>query len=342
MRAFEVMTRTVVSVSPETSTREVARTLVEHGISAVPVVDATGTPVGMVSEGDLMADIETHGGAERRDWWLTLLAEGETLSPTFLETLGKTERPVRTVMRSPVITVDEHADLAEVATLLHGHNIKRVPVLRDGKVVGIVSRADIVRAFAALAETQKGPKPGLLGSLIDTIRQVDSGYAAPEAASPGIVVLGRTAEAEPTESVSADAFRKIVGSHASEDRKAREGRSAELRTEKMAAVADLTSHHVTDQQWQTLLHHAREAAERGETEFLLMRFPSELLTDGGRAINVPDPEWPSTLRGEPAEIYRRYETELKPHGFTLSGQILEFPGGFPGDAGLFLVWGKNQ
>jgi hypothetical protein len=63
-------------------------------------------------------------------------------------------------------------------------------------------------------------------------------------------------------------------------------------------------------------------------------------SDGGRAINVREPEWPTTLRGEPAELYQRWGRDLKPQGFYLEARVLEFPDGFPGDIGLFLVWGR--
>ena len=103
-------------------------------------------------------------------------------------------------------------------------------------------------------------------------------------------------------------------------------------------VADLIDRHVSDAGWRVLLQQAREAAERGEKEILLLRFPSQLCSDGGRAINVAEADWPSTLRGEAAEIYLRWERDLRPHGFHLVARILSFPGGKPGDAGLFLVW----
>jgi CBS domain-containing protein len=80
MKARDVMTATVVSVGPETATREIAKLLRDHGISAVPVVDALGAPTGMVSEGDLIGRDETDREA-RRDWWLTLLAEGRRSAP---------------------------------------------------------------------------------------------------------------------------------------------------------------------------------------------------------------------------------------------------------------------
>ncbi|MBV8747629.1 MAG: hypothetical protein JO134_21580, partial [Xanthobacteraceae bacterium] len=103
-------------------------------------------------------------------------------------------------------------------------------------------------------------------------------------------------------------------------------------------VTELLGEHVSDERWQGLLRQARQAAEHGEKEFLLLRFPSQLCTDGGRLINVPDPNWPATLRGEAAEIYVRWQADLKPGGFHLVARVLEFPDGIPGDIGLFLVW----
>jgi hypothetical protein len=73
---------------------------------------------------------------------------------------------------------------------------------------------------------------------------------------------------------------------------------------------------------------------------MLLRFPGELCSDGGRAVNVPDPNWPQTLRGEAAEMYLRWERDLKPCGFHLAARIVDFPGGMPGNIGLFLIWGE--
>ncbi len=147
MQASDMMTRNVVAVRPEAGLREVARVLLEHGISAVPVIDALGKLVGMVSEGDLIGRDDARRKA-RRDWWLALLAEGEELNPDFLATLRDPDRAAQEVMSSPVVTVGETASPREMARLLADHHIKRVPVVREGKVVGIVSRADLLRAFA--------------------------------------------------------------------------------------------------------------------------------------------------------------------------------------------------
>jgi len=141
------MTTAVISVSPDTPTSEVAGILRDHRISAVPVIDQIGTPIGMVSEGDLIGRDDADHEA-RRDWWLTLLAEGETLNPNFLASLRASKRRVRDVMTAPVVTVGEETELKDIARLLTAHRIKRVPVLRDGRIVGIVSRADLLRTLA--------------------------------------------------------------------------------------------------------------------------------------------------------------------------------------------------
>ena len=148
MQARDVMTTAVVSVTPDTSVREVASVLRDNRISAVPVLDDTGTLVGIVSEGDLI-DRNASQRERRREWWLEMLAEGRGLSPTFLDVVRSTDQPVREVMVAPVQTVSEATPVEDIAQLLQQHRIKRVPVVRDGRVVGIVSRADLLRAMIA-------------------------------------------------------------------------------------------------------------------------------------------------------------------------------------------------
>jgi hypothetical protein len=80
------------------------------------------------------------------------------------------------------------------------------------------------------------------------------------------------------------------------------------------------------------------AAERGEREVLAIRFPSEYCTDGGRAINSFEPDWPKTLTGFAKRAYEFWQTELEPQGYKLRAQIMDFPGGMPGDVGIFLRW----
>jgi hypothetical protein len=82
----------------------------------------------------------------------------------------------------------------------------------------------------------------------------------------------------------------------------------------------------------------RAAAERGETHLRAFTFPSELCSDGGRAINNGDPNWPNTLVGFAARAYEFYQKELQPHGYRLRAEILDFPGGMPGEVGITLAW----
>lgn len=137
---------------------------------------------------------------------------------------------------------------------------------------------------------------------------------------------------------SAEDFQQLVQSHEQESAEEAQETRRERQQQDSARVKALIDSHIGDEAWRNLLHRAREAAEKGAKDFELIRFPSTLCTDGARAINAPEEGWESTLRGEPAEIYQRWEKELKPHGFHLSARVLTFPDGFPGDVGLFLSW----
>ena len=112
-----------------------------HHVSAVPVVDPDNRPLGLVSEGDVMR----HFGAQfqsKRAQWLRMLAEGETLAPEFLAEIRLNQRHVREIMSTAIVSAGEEASLAELADLMLKHGIKRVPILRDGVLVGVVSRAE--------------------------------------------------------------------------------------------------------------------------------------------------------------------------------------------------------
>lgn len=153
MHAVDIMTSPVVSVSPETSIKDVAKLLADRHISAVPVVDVKLHVLGMISEGDLMrrAEIGTVGGSS---WWLDLFASTRELADDYVKTHSKL---VRDVMTTEVVTVSEHATLTDIAKLLETHHIKRVPVTRKGQLIGIVSRANLVQALAAEAASSPAP-----------------------------------------------------------------------------------------------------------------------------------------------------------------------------------------
>ena len=148
MNARDVMSKPVVTVTPDTPTREIARLLLEGGFSAVPVVDDNGAPIGMVSEDNLIRP-ERAARETRRQYWLEIFAEGQPISSELLAWLHSQNHNARAVMSAPVITVNEDTELSEIARVLVTHRIKRVPVVRDGRITGIVARDDLVRAFAA-------------------------------------------------------------------------------------------------------------------------------------------------------------------------------------------------
>jgi CBS domain-containing protein len=146
LKASDIMTSKVVTVGPEDSVKNIAAVLCGHDISAVPVCDTDGELVGIVSEGDLM---QPFGAAKmlKRAWWLDLLAEGNDLAPDFLEYLKTDCRCARDLMSTPVVTASEDAPISELADLMTNHRIKRLPIMHTGRLVGVVSRSDIVRTL---------------------------------------------------------------------------------------------------------------------------------------------------------------------------------------------------
>lgn len=146
MIARELMTTPPLSVNARTSVAEIIRTMLKKNISAVMVTADDGSLVGLVSEGDLVRR-KSSGSQQRLDHWLDLLAEGEPLNLEFLHSLQLSETTAASVMTNPVITRDEQTSLGEIADVMLKYSIKRVPITRKGKMVGIVSRRDILRAL---------------------------------------------------------------------------------------------------------------------------------------------------------------------------------------------------
>jgi len=146
MKATDIMTATVVTVGPDTGIKEIAKLLATHQISAVPVVDPENHILGIVSEGDLIrrADRSTFKGPKA--WWLAIIISPEKRASEYIRDHGT---QAQDVMTRDVITVSEDASLHDIAALLEKHRIKRVPVTRDGKLSGIVSRANLLQGFVA-------------------------------------------------------------------------------------------------------------------------------------------------------------------------------------------------
>src|SRR5262245_605538 len=153
MRAADVMTPDPTCISPDASITDAVKLMLERKFSGPPVVDAGGSLVGIVTEGDLLRRAET-GTQRKRARWIEFVMSGR-LATEYVQTSG---RKVGDVMTAPVQTVTEDAPLEEIVHLMERHQINRVLVVRDGKLVGIVTRANLLQALATVAaETKPGP-----------------------------------------------------------------------------------------------------------------------------------------------------------------------------------------
>lgn len=161
-RAEDLMTRDVSVVRPETPLRDAVRIMAERQVTGLPVVNDAGVLIGMITEGDLVRWRE--GLPEQEQHWLETLGEGYEIAPTFMEALLAERHTVKHVMkRGPVVTVTEDTPARQIASLMHAKGVKRVPVMRDDQMIGIVSRSDLVRGLArALEESEQSRRLGAL------------------------------------------------------------------------------------------------------------------------------------------------------------------------------------
>ncbi len=143
MRVREFMTRGVVTVRPETAVHAIAALMVEKRISGMPVVDDGGRLIGIVSQGDLLHRAEV--GTERQHkWWLRVFGDPNTLAREFSKAHGL---KAQDVMSQKVVAIGPDAEFREAADLMDKHGLKRLPVLEDGRLIGIFTRYDLVRAL---------------------------------------------------------------------------------------------------------------------------------------------------------------------------------------------------
>jgi CBS domain-containing protein len=153
MRAHQIMTRSVVTVAPETTIVEAANLMLQRHVSGLPVVDASSKLVGIVSEGDFIRRSEIGTGRKRGRWLSFILGPGKAASD-FVQEHG---RRVEDVMTENPLTITEDTALAEIVDLMEKNNVKRLPVVRADKLVGIVSRANLLQAVASLAREVPDP-----------------------------------------------------------------------------------------------------------------------------------------------------------------------------------------
>jgi len=155
MKVGDVMTRRVMCVAPDSSIYEAVRRMLQHKISGLPVVDAKGDLVGIITEGDFLRRAET-GTDRKRSRWLEFLVGPGRLARDYVRSHAC---KVEEAMSPDVLTVSEDAELDEVVALMERHHIKRLPVMRGRNLVGIISRANLLHALAGIArEISPGPK----------------------------------------------------------------------------------------------------------------------------------------------------------------------------------------
>ena len=146
MQAQDIMTRNVIAAAPDASVEAVAALMMKNHISAVPILDAEGKVLGLISEGDLMRRVE---GAEKRhkSWWLSLFSGTADTAADFV---AMRSRRASDIMSHPVETVAPEMPVADIARLLEKKRIKRVPVVEGGRMIGIVSRANLLQALSTV------------------------------------------------------------------------------------------------------------------------------------------------------------------------------------------------
>jgi CBS domain-containing protein len=172
MRAHQIMTRPVITVTPETTIVEAANTMLQRHVSGLPVTDATGKLVGIISEGDFIRRGEIGTQRKRGRFLKFILGPGQAATD-FVHEHG---RKVAEIMTQQPLTITEDAALEEIVELMEKNNVKRVPVMRGDKIVGIVSRANLLQAVASLAREIPDPTADddhIRNRVIDAIEKND-------------------------------------------------------------------------------------------------------------------------------------------------------------------------
>ena len=171
MQAKDIMTSLAITVGPDTQVDEIANLMYQNHISAVPVVNDQNRLLGIVSEGDLLHRQEV-GTEVHRSWWLTLFTSAEQRARDYVKSHAKTAADI---MTRRLVTVSEDTPVSEIADLLERHRIKRVPVVKNGQLIGIVSRANIIQALAvrgqgSISQSIASDDSAIRAQLLQTIR----------------------------------------------------------------------------------------------------------------------------------------------------------------------------
>ncbi|MEA3189139.1 MAG: hypothetical protein QOD99_2969 [Chthoniobacter sp.] len=153
MRAHQIMTRKVIAVAAGAPIVEAANTMLQNHISGLPVIDEAGKLIGIISQGDFIRRAEIGTQRKRGRWLKFLLGPGKVASD-FVHERG---RKVGEIMTLDPLTVTEDATLEDIVQLMERHNVKRLPVMREGQLVGIVTRSNLLQAVAELAREIPDP-----------------------------------------------------------------------------------------------------------------------------------------------------------------------------------------
>ena len=188
MHAIDVMTAPVITAGPNANVLEIVKLMLDNKISAVPIEDVNGDLVGLVSEGDLIRRTEL-GARNYSSWWLSAIGGSISLAEDFVKSHGARACEI---MSTNVITVPEHARLWEIAELLEKKKIKRVPVTRDGRLIGIVSRANLLHALAARREEHQAKPSGGDRSIRDELLKMLEQERWSDTAHLNVVVMDGT------------------------------------------------------------------------------------------------------------------------------------------------------
>ena len=153
MRAHQIMTKNVITVGPDSSIVDAAKLMLEHHVSGLPVLDKEGALVGILSEGDFLRRSEIGTQRKHARWLQYLMSPGRAAN----EFVHQSGRKVAEIMARDPVTVTEDTELEELVSLMEKHDIKRLPVLRNDRLVGIVTRANLLQAVASLARDVPDP-----------------------------------------------------------------------------------------------------------------------------------------------------------------------------------------
>jgi CBS domain-containing protein len=155
MLAYQLMTRQVITVGPDTSVVEAIDTMLQHHISGLPVVDTAGKLVGIISDGDFVRRAEI-GTQRKRSRWLQHLAGPSQTAAEFVHQRG---RKVAEIMTLHPVTIAEDTQIEDIVRIIEQHSVKHLPVMRGDQLVGIVTRTNLLQAISALAPHVPDPTP---------------------------------------------------------------------------------------------------------------------------------------------------------------------------------------